>query len=85
MRRLDVDAIVIAKTQINLSLLLNSKAVQDDLFRADHHVDAMQNSSNNLTGRRKQCGAILSVCNDLSKHSDASGKDITGLGRWVYS
>ena len=48
------DTIVITEIQINPSLLLNSKVVHNGLFRADHHVDAMANNSNDLTGRRNK-------------------------------
>ena len=51
MRRLDTDSVVIDETQINPFLLFNSNVAHDNLFIADHHVDAMANNSNELLGR----------------------------------
>ena len=76
---------MIAETKINHSLLFNSNVVHDNLFRAEHQVDVMTNNSKELLGQMQQGGVILSVRNDLSKHSSAAGIDSTGLSRWVYS
>ena len=48
MRRLCIDSVAIAETQINPSLLLNSNIVNNKLFRAEHHADVMSNNSNEL-------------------------------------
>ena len=83
MRRLYIDSVAIAETQINPFMLFNSNVVHNNLFRADNHVDVMANNSNELLGPRHQGGVILSVRYYLSKHSSAVGTHSTGLGRWV--
>ena len=80
-RRLDIDSVAIAKTKINPSLLFNINFVQNNLFRAEYHVDVTTNNSNELLGRRQQGRVMLSIRNDLSKHSSTVGIDSTGLGR----
>ena len=74
-----------SRTQINPYLLFNNKAVRNNLFRDENHVDVMANNYNELIGRRKKGGVLLSIRNYLSKCSSAAGKDATGLGRGVYS
>ena len=64
-RRLDIDSVAIAKTKINPSLLFNINFVQNNLFRAEYHVDPMANNSNELLGRRQQGGVMFYVRNDL--------------------
>ena len=49
-----VDTMSIAETKINTSLLFNSKAVTENIFRDAHHVDIIANSSNKLVVLKHQ-------------------------------
>ena len=79
MRRLDIDAIAIAETQINSSLLLNSKVAHDKIVRVEHRVGVIEKNYNELIVRSQQGGALLSIRSDLSKCSSTTGTHETGL------
>ena len=65
MRRLDTDSVTIAETQINPSLLFSVNVVHDNFFRAENHVDVMDNNSCEIVGQSQQGGVLLYFRNDL--------------------
>ena len=79
--RFQVDAVCLAKTQINPALVPYTFSIRDKLFRNKDSVSILANNKQEHLGTRQQGGVFTGITGSASYVAMLSGTDPTGLER----
>ena len=79
--KFQVNAVYLAKTQINPAIVPYTFSIRDKLFRNKESVSILANNKQERLGARQQGGVFTGITGSALSVAILSGADPTGLGR----